>query len=49
MTNNKLLLIAVFVPVAGAFLLPIIGRFSEKFRNGAAFIKVAAVLAEIMP
>ncbi|MCX5678175.1 MAG: NADH-quinone oxidoreductase subunit L [Candidatus Omnitrophica bacterium] len=44
MTNNSLLLTAVFVPVIGACLLPIIGKVSEHARNGAAAIFVLASL-----
>jgi len=45
MMNNNLLLAAVFVPIAGAFLLPVIGKVSETVRNGAAFILVSVPLA----
>lgn len=45
MTNNSLLLTAVFVPVCGACLLPIIGKYSERARNLSAFICVLASLA----
>lgn len=40
MSNSNLLLTAVFVPIIGAFVLPVIGKVSEYVRNGAAFIFV---------
>jgi proton-translocating NADH-quinone oxidoreductase chain N len=45
MINKLLLLSAIFVPVIGAFALPVIGRMSEKARNALslAFILVSLV------
>lgn len=40
MKKEMLILIAVFVPVAGAFLLPLLGKLSKSFRNMAAFLMV---------
>lgn len=45
MTNNNLLLAVVFVPIIGAFFLPVIGKVSERARNGAASIFVLISLA----
>ncbi len=39
------LLSAIFIPVLGSFLLPFIGRISEKFRNALAFLFVLASFA----
>jgi len=36
MKNEYLLLIAVFLPIAGAFLIPVAGWISAKLRNGLA-------------
>ncbi len=44
MTNNSLLLTAVFVPVCGVCLVPVIGKCSERARNFSAFICVLASL-----
>jgi NADH:ubiquinone oxidoreductase subunit 5 (subunit L)/multisubunit Na+/H+ antiporter MnhA subunit len=44
MDNGVLLILAVFVPSLGASFLPLIGRFSEKARNGAAFLMVGVSL-----
>ena len=44
MTSGWVLL-AVLVPFAGSFLLPLIGRISEQLRNWAALIFVAVPLA----
>ena len=44
MDNGVLLILAVFVPSVGAFILPVIGKFSERARNGAAFLMVAVSL-----
>ena len=49
--NIKLLIIlAIFVPVVGSFLLPYIGRFSEKLRNWYAlsFVLVSLVCSLAM-
>jgi proton-translocating NADH-quinone oxidoreductase chain N len=40
-----LILCAVFVPTAGAFILPAAGKVSERLRNALAFLMVAASLA----
>jgi len=42
--ENICLLAAIFVPVIGSFLLPLVGRFSERIRNGAALIFVLVSL-----
>lgn len=42
--KNILILCAVFVPSAGSFILPAVGRYSEKARNGLAFLMVAVSL-----
>ncbi|MGE5581279.1 MAG: NADH-quinone oxidoreductase subunit L [Bacillota bacterium] len=39
---EKAILFAIFIPVIGAFVLPLIGHFSAKARNLAAFLLVAA-------
>ena len=44
MTGQTLLLLTVGIPLLGAFLLPIAGRVSPKFRNALAFVLVAAPL-----
>lgn len=44
MTNEYLLLAAVFLPVAGSFLLPVVGKISESARNLAALALVSASL-----
>lgn len=44
MTQENLLLNAVVVPVAGAFVLPLAGRLSERFRNVCSLAVVAASL-----
>ncbi len=44
MTGQTLLLLTVGIPLLGAFLLPIAGKVSPKFRNALAFILVAAPL-----
>jgi NADH:ubiquinone oxidoreductase subunit 5 (subunit L)/multisubunit Na+/H+ antiporter MnhA subunit len=41
----SILFLAVFIPIAGAFALPIFGRFSESLRDRAAFLMVAASCA----
>lgn len=38
---NYMIPIAVFVPIAGAFLLPVAGKFSVKLRNWLALVLVA--------
>ena len=44
-----LILIAVFVPVVGAFLLPLLGRLSKSFRNVSAFLMVlVSFLASVL-
>jgi len=40
-----ILLAVVFVPIIGAFLLPILGSVSERLRNAAAFVFVTVSLA----
>lgn len=42
MKNQLLLLLIVFIPVLGAFLLPFIGHVSERVRNFLAFLFVLA-------
>jgi hypothetical protein len=37
MDSKTLLLLIVFVPLAGAFLLPVAGKVSSKLRNALAF------------
>jgi len=44
MSNESVLLLLVFCPVLGAFLLPALGALSEKLRNLAAFAFVAVSL-----
>ncbi len=44
MTGQTLLLLTVGIPLLGAFLLPLAGRVSPKFRNALAFVLVAAPL-----
>ncbi len=44
MTGQTLLILTVGIPLLGAFLLPLAGRVSPKFRNALAFILVAAPL-----
>ena len=49
---ETLLCLIVFLPLAGSFLLPLIGRFSRLARNFAAFALVAAsfiLLIRILP
>jgi len=43
--GQVLLLLAVFIPVAGSLLLPLAGKCSPRFRNGLALFLVAASLA----
>lgn len=45
MAQSTLILLAVFVPIIGSFLLPIISKASEHLRNAAAFIFVLVSLA----
>jgi len=40
MKSNELVLLAVFIPVIGAFLLPLIGSVSKGFRNLCALLMV---------
>ncbi len=40
MKETYIILAAVFVPVLGSFLLPLIGRFSTRIRNVASFLFV---------
>lgn len=52
MTGPVLLLLIVFVPLAGACILPLIGRASAKVRNAMAFLFVAipfGLLISILP
>ncbi|MFA6281374.1 MAG: NADH-quinone oxidoreductase subunit L [Candidatus Omnitrophota bacterium] len=42
MSNPILILLAIFIPVAGAFLLPIAGHFSRRLRNMLALIFIAS-------
>ena len=44
MQQGILLLVAVFAPLAGAFLLPLLGRLSTRLRDFAALAMVAASL-----
>jgi NADH:ubiquinone oxidoreductase subunit 5 (subunit L)/multisubunit Na+/H+ antiporter MnhA subunit len=37
-----MMLLAILLPLLGAFILPVIGKFSAKVRNGLAFLLVAA-------
>ncbi|MCL2462947.1 MAG: hypothetical protein FWF44_09800, partial [Defluviitaleaceae bacterium] len=45
-----ILLLAVFVPVAGAFLLPLAGKLSEKLRNALAlvFVLVSFIFSAVL-
>lgn len=43
--ENKILLSIIFVPVAGAFLLPVLKKISYKARNAAALLMVLVSLA----
>jgi NADH:ubiquinone oxidoreductase subunit 5 (subunit L)/multisubunit Na+/H+ antiporter MnhA subunit len=45
MGNESLLLLTVCAPLLGSLLLPLLGQISEKLRNGAALLMVAAALA----
>jgi NADH:ubiquinone oxidoreductase subunit 5 (subunit L)/multisubunit Na+/H+ antiporter MnhA subunit len=45
MNDTVLMIAAIFVPTAGAFALPAIGKISERLRNAAAFAMVAASCA----
>src|SRR5690606_20146359 len=45
MTNDVLLALAVFVPVVGAFVLPLLAKASRRARNVVALILVAVPLA----
>ena len=45
MTNETLLLLAVFIPIAGAFFLPLLKLAGAEVRNVAALCLVAASLA----
>lgn len=45
MNMNSLLLLAVGVPVAGSFFLPVVGRFSPRLRNG---LSLACVLTALL-
>jgi len=42
---GQTLLLIVLVPLGGAFLLPLLGLWSKKLRNGVAFLLVAVPLA----
>ncbi len=42
MEKQLILFLIVMLPVAGAFFLPVVGRFSEAVRNRLAFLLVAA-------
>ena len=44
MTNETLLLLAVFTPIAGAFFLPLLKLLGAEVRNGAALCFVATSL-----
>jgi len=44
MLKSNILLIVVFVPVIGAFILPVIGRISVRIRNALALILVSSSL-----
>jgi len=50
MKNDLLVLLAVFVPVIGAFILPILGRFSKLIRNLSAlvFVLVSFVCSSLL-
>jgi NADH:ubiquinone oxidoreductase subunit 5 (subunit L)/multisubunit Na+/H+ antiporter MnhA subunit len=45
MTNSQLMLCIIFIPTLGAFLLPLLGKLSERLRNAAAFAFVLASFA----
>jgi proton-translocating NADH-quinone oxidoreductase chain N len=45
MPYSILLLAVIFVPTLGSFFLPLLGKASEKLRNAAAFLFVAASFA----
>ncbi len=52
MKSETLLLLIIFVPLAGAFLLPVAGKISAKFRNMLALAMVAVpflLLAAALP
>ncbi len=42
MKNELILLLAVFIPVCGAFVLPLAGRISAVFRNSLGFLMTLA-------
>jgi NADH:ubiquinone oxidoreductase subunit 5 (subunit L)/multisubunit Na+/H+ antiporter MnhA subunit len=42
MNYSAILLAVIFVPTLGSFFLPLLGRVSEKLRNAASFLFVAA-------
>lgn len=44
MKNESLILLAVFVPVLGSFLLPLLGKLSETLRNVLALLMVLVSL-----
>ncbi len=43
--ESKVLILTVIIPIFGAFLLPLCGRISEKFRNFTAVMLGASMLA----
>jgi proton-translocating NADH-quinone oxidoreductase chain N len=45
MPYSTILLAVIFVPTLGSFFLPLLGKASEKLRNAAAFLFVAASFA----
>jgi len=45
MGNEYILLAAIFIPLIGAFILPLMGRFSRDIRNLAAFCLVLSSFA----
>jgi NADH:ubiquinone oxidoreductase subunit 5 (subunit L)/multisubunit Na+/H+ antiporter MnhA subunit len=52
MLFKNLMLFSIVVPLVGAFLLPLVGRFSEKARNVLAFLLIAlpfAALCRLVP
>ena len=40
MNGESLILLAIFVPVLGAFLLPVFGKISENLRNIMAVLMI---------
>jgi NADH:ubiquinone oxidoreductase subunit 5 (subunit L)/multisubunit Na+/H+ antiporter MnhA subunit len=45
MKSNTILLSAIFIPMAGAFILPAVGLLSARLRNAVAFTLIASSVA----